>query len=69
MKRFNVTILVEDTINKRKKALGMSAKHGLSTLISRIKPQTSSLMDTGQSSDMILIDRFGKRIVTLEYSI
>lgn len=54
MKRFNITILVEDTIDKRKKALGMLAKHGLSILINRIKPQTSILMDTGQSSDILL---------------
>ena len=54
MKRFKVTVLVEDTIDEQEKALGMEAKHGLSIFISRIKPQTSILMDTGQSSDMLL---------------
>jgi 7,8-dihydropterin-6-yl-methyl-4-(beta-D-ribofuranosyl)aminobenzene 5'-phosphate synthase len=54
MKRFKISILVEDTIDKQKKDLGMSAKHGLSIHINRIKPQTSILMDTGQSPEILL---------------
>jgi len=54
MKKVKLTVLVEDSVNASKKALGLEAKHGLSIFIERIKPKSTILMDTGQSPDIIL---------------
>ncbi|MEM2129486.1 MAG: MBL fold metallo-hydrolase [Candidatus Bathyarchaeia archaeon] len=54
MKRFNLTVVVEDAVSPQKKNMGLEAKHGLSIVIQQKEPRKSILMDTGQSSDTLL---------------
>jgi 7,8-dihydropterin-6-yl-methyl-4-(beta-D-ribofuranosyl)aminobenzene 5'-phosphate synthase len=54
MKKVKLTVLVEDSVNASKKALGLEAKHGLSILVERTKPRFTILMDTGQSPSILL---------------
>jgi 7,8-dihydropterin-6-yl-methyl-4-(beta-D-ribofuranosyl)aminobenzene 5'-phosphate synthase len=54
MKRFKLTVLVEDSLGANEKARGLEAKHGLSALVETTNPEFSILMDTGQSSDTLL---------------
>lgn len=54
MKNVKLTVIVEDSLSASKKALGLEARHGLSILIETSKPKISILMDTGQSSDILL---------------
>jgi 7,8-dihydropterin-6-yl-methyl-4-(beta-D-ribofuranosyl)aminobenzene 5'-phosphate synthase len=53
MKKVKLTVLVEDSVNASKKALGLEAKHGLSILVERAKPSFTILMDTGQSPSIL----------------
>lgn len=54
LKRFNLTVVVEDAVSPQKKNMGLEAKHGLSIVIQQKEPRKSILMDTGQSSDTLL---------------
>ncbi|MGQ9782277.1 MAG: MBL fold metallo-hydrolase [Nitrososphaeria archaeon] len=54
MEKAKLTFLFEDSLDASKKALGLRAKHGLSILVEADKPKTSILLDTGQSSDILL---------------
>jgi 7,8-dihydropterin-6-yl-methyl-4-(beta-D-ribofuranosyl)aminobenzene 5'-phosphate synthase len=54
MKKVKLNVVVEDSVNAPKKALGLEAKHGLSILIERTKPRSTILMDTGQSPSILL---------------
>ncbi len=54
LKRFSLTVVVEDTISPQKKNVGLEAKHGLSIVIQQSRPRKSILMDTGQSSETLL---------------
>jgi len=54
MKRFKLTVLIEDSLSASKKARGLEAKHGLSILVEVTRPKFSILMDAGPSSDTLL---------------
>jgi len=54
MKEVKFSVLFEDSLTASRKAQGLQAKHGLSILVEMSKPKLRIMMDTGQSSDILL---------------
>lgn len=54
IKRFRLTVLVEDSVPAEGKLKGLKSEHGLSILIEISKPKFSLLMDTGRSPSVVL---------------
>jgi len=54
MKKAKFTVLFEDSLDGSKKGLGLKAKHGLSILLETDRPKSTILVDTGQSSEILL---------------
>ena len=65
MEKVKFTVLFEDSLAVSGKAQGLEAKHGLSILVEISKPELRIMMDTGQSSD-ILLSNIGILDVSLE---